>query len=75
MEKWFLNVSERLFARIMVPQMTTYNERNSKTNLIAAVKVYFQQNSEILQYKMVAHFTPKAKSRQATMILSQTLSL
>lgn len=75
MEKLFLNVSQRPFTRIPVTQMSNTSERNAKTNLIAAVNVYFQQDSEILQYKMVAHFTPKAKSRQATMILSQTLSL
>lgn len=53
--------------------MTKYTMK--ETDFTAAAKVYFQQDSEILQYKMVAHFTPKAKSRQATMILSQTLSL
>lgn len=50
-----------------------HNERNEPYS--NSKGFYFQQDSEILQYKMVAHFTPKAKSRQATMILSQTLSL
>jgi len=50
-------------------------ETQETLKLIVVVKVYFQQNNETFQYKMVAHFIPKAKSRQATMMLSQTLSL
>ncbi len=56
---------------------------NDQTNEEETLKLILYSSSEgllptgfwHLQYKMVAHFTPKAKSRQATMILSQTLPL